>query len=405
MSDSAKSAAVTMHVVIVGAGFAGVNCAKRLASDSSLRITLIDKNNHQQFQPLLYEVATGILSPEKRRPSFRHFPGQPSEPPSYRHSTRISRNLLCSLLLTLLLAVPLAGQDRRTTTTPSRDQQTTGKTGGGEPTQIITVPQFPVFSDCRSSTPKGSSEARSDLLDKQGPQLTPLFSMSSFAVMGFSRGNWPVAIDYVLEQDSLLLVVISPEGEKPLIYRLEGKKGHWVTKIQIPPAVGDQLRVSQYLVQTLDESVGQVLPSHVHIHGIAAGPKAVGSIGIDQVNFTPGSIRLAQHQKAQFSYHSISDFDDTEVSFVRLAKTNTGEIVAAAIGSKSMGSIAQNHVKNGDWDGSINTGDIVKAFPPELQQWLLAPHGQHVLQVRAWLRKNHGGDFVTALSETIVTVE
>jgi NADH dehydrogenase len=64
MSDSAKSAAVTTHVVIVGAGFAGLNCAKRLASDFSLRITLIDKSNYQQFQPLLYQVATGILSPE-----------------------------------------------------------------------------------------------------------------------------------------------------------------------------------------------------------------------------------------------------------------------------------------------------------------------------------------------------
>jgi hypothetical protein len=344
------------------------------------------------------------------RPSFRYYPGQPSQSPSHRHPTRISRNLLCSLLVTLLLAVSLAAQDitessRRITTVPSRDQQTTGKTGGVEPTRTITVPQFPVFSDCPLSTPKGSSEARSDLLDKQGPQLTPLFSMSSFGVMGFSRGNWPVAIDYVLELDSLLLVVISPEGEKPLIYRLEGKKGHWVTKIQIPPEVGDQPRVSQYLVQTLGDSEGRVSPSHVHIHGIAAGPKAVGSIGIDQVNFTPGSIRLAQHQKAQFSYHSISDFDETEVSFVRLAKTNTGEIVAAAVGSKSMGSIAQNHVKNGDWDGSIKTGDIEKAFPSELQQWLLAPHGQHVLEVRAWLRKNHGGDFVTALSEDIVAVE
>jgi hypothetical protein len=344
------------------------------------------------------------------RPFFRHYPDQPSEPPSYRHSTRISRNLLRSVLLTWLVAVPLAAQDitrsySRTTTTPSRDQQTTGNTGGGEPTRIITVPRFPGFSDCPLGTPQGSSETRSDLLDKQGPQLTPLFSMSSFAVMGFSRGNWPVAIDYVLEQDSLLLVVISPEGETPLIYRLDGKKGHWVTKIHIPPAIGDHLRVSQYLVQTLDRSVGRVSPSHVHIHGIAAGPKAVGSIGIDQVNFTPGSIRLAQHQKAQFSYHSISDFDDTEVSFVRLAKTNTGEVMAATVGSKSMGSVAQNHVKSGDWDGSTKTGDIEKACPPELQQWLRAPHGQHVLQVRAWLRKNHGGDFVTALSETIVAVE
>jgi hypothetical protein len=342
--------------------------------------------------------------------SFRHYPAQPSEPPSQCHSNSIPGNLLCILFLTVLLTVPLSAQNiasRRAATTPSRDQQSTGNTGGGEPTRTISVPHFPVpvFSGCRSGAPQDSSEARSELLDKQGPQLSPLFSMSALSVMGFSRGDWPVAIDYALEQDSLLLVIISPEGEKPLVYRLEGKKGHWVTKIQIPPAVGDQLRVSEYLVQTLDDSVGQVSPSHVHIHGIAAGPKAVGSIGIDQVNFAPGNIQLAQHQKAQFSYHSISDFDDTEVSFVRLAKTNTGEIVAAAVNSKPMGSIAQNHVKNGDWDGSIKTEEIVKSFSPELQQWLLAPHGQHVLQVRAWLRKNHGGDFVTALSESMVAVD
>jgi hypothetical protein len=311
----------------------------------------------------------------------------------------------------MLLSLPSLGQQReqkQVDTLPSSDQQSTGTPGAGEPTRTIIAPGFSGLSACGLSfgrAPKGESEARSELLDKQGPQLPSLFSMSSFSVMGFSRGNWPVAIDYVLEQDSLLLVIIAPEGEKPLIYRLDGKKGHWLSKIQIPAAVGDQLRVSQYLVQTLDDSLGQVSPAHVHMHGIAAGPRAVGSIGIDQVNFTPTSIHPSQHQKAQFSYHSISDFDDTEVSFIRLAKSSNGEIVAAAVGSKPMGSIAQNHTKNGDWDGSTKPADIVRNYPAQIQQWLLAPNGQHVLQVRAWLRKNHGGDFVTALSETIVAVE
>src|SRR6267378_5237069 len=58
MDSSAKSAASTKHVVIVGAGFAGLNCAKKLASDSSLRITLIDKNNYQQFQPLFLSAGS-----------------------------------------------------------------------------------------------------------------------------------------------------------------------------------------------------------------------------------------------------------------------------------------------------------------------------------------------------------
>ena len=52
------------HVVIVGGGFAGLNCARKLAANPNVRITLLDKNNYQQFQPLLYQVATGILAPD-----------------------------------------------------------------------------------------------------------------------------------------------------------------------------------------------------------------------------------------------------------------------------------------------------------------------------------------------------
>jgi NADH:ubiquinone reductase (H+-translocating) len=49
------------RVVIVGGGFAGVGCARKLASNPNVHVTLIDKNNYQQFQPLLYQVATSLL--------------------------------------------------------------------------------------------------------------------------------------------------------------------------------------------------------------------------------------------------------------------------------------------------------------------------------------------------------
>lgn len=51
------------HVVIVGGGFAGLNAAKRLARDTKIRVTLIDRRNHHLFQPLLYQVAMAGLSP------------------------------------------------------------------------------------------------------------------------------------------------------------------------------------------------------------------------------------------------------------------------------------------------------------------------------------------------------
>jgi len=51
------------HVIIIGGGFAGLSCARELARSRELQITLIDKNNYQQFQPLLYQVATATLAP------------------------------------------------------------------------------------------------------------------------------------------------------------------------------------------------------------------------------------------------------------------------------------------------------------------------------------------------------
>ncbi len=50
------------HVVIVGGGFAGINTAKALRK-APVHITLIDRNNHHLFQPLLYQVATSVLTP------------------------------------------------------------------------------------------------------------------------------------------------------------------------------------------------------------------------------------------------------------------------------------------------------------------------------------------------------
>lgn len=52
----------TPRVVIVGAGFGGINAARTLAGER-VQITIIDRKNHHTFQPLLYQVATGGLSP------------------------------------------------------------------------------------------------------------------------------------------------------------------------------------------------------------------------------------------------------------------------------------------------------------------------------------------------------
>jgi NADH:ubiquinone reductase (H+-translocating) len=59
------------HVVIVGAGFGGLEVARRLAR-AAVRITLIDQRNHHLFQPLLYQVATASLAPSEIAWPIRH---------------------------------------------------------------------------------------------------------------------------------------------------------------------------------------------------------------------------------------------------------------------------------------------------------------------------------------------
>jgi NADH:ubiquinone reductase (H+-translocating) len=50
------------RVLILGAGFAGINAAKALER-APVRVTVIDRKNHHTFQPLLYQVALAVLSP------------------------------------------------------------------------------------------------------------------------------------------------------------------------------------------------------------------------------------------------------------------------------------------------------------------------------------------------------
>src|SRR3954469_24538320 len=59
------------QVVIVGAGFGGLEAAKALRR-APVDITVVDRQNHHLFQPLLYQVATAALSPAEVAWPIRH---------------------------------------------------------------------------------------------------------------------------------------------------------------------------------------------------------------------------------------------------------------------------------------------------------------------------------------------
>ncbi len=68
------------HVVIIGSGFSGIEAAKTFKK-RPVSVTLIDKNNHHLFQPLLYQIATAGLTPADIATPIRHI---------FRHQKNIS---------------------------------------------------------------------------------------------------------------------------------------------------------------------------------------------------------------------------------------------------------------------------------------------------------------------------
>src|SRR5262245_2662689 len=82
------------HVVIVGGGFAGLGCARKLAKSDDVPVTLIDRHNYHQFQPLLNQVATAELGPgdvaTSLRQSLRNHAKSRSSPAGTAASARLS---------------------------------------------------------------------------------------------------------------------------------------------------------------------------------------------------------------------------------------------------------------------------------------------------------------------------
>ncbi len=71
MSTASTNGAARHRVVIVGGGFGGLPAARFLAR-KDVDVTLVDRRNHHLFQPLLYQVATGMIPPGQISPAIRH---------------------------------------------------------------------------------------------------------------------------------------------------------------------------------------------------------------------------------------------------------------------------------------------------------------------------------------------
>src|SRR5689334_23554112 len=76
MCSSERAQLMMQHLIIVGGGFGGLSAARALRG-APVSVTLIDKRNYHLFRPMLYQVATGLLSADEISSPLRSvFSGQ-----------------------------------------------------------------------------------------------------------------------------------------------------------------------------------------------------------------------------------------------------------------------------------------------------------------------------------------
>jgi hypothetical protein len=153
-------------------------------------------------------------------------------------------------------------------------------------------------------------------LAEKGPVFSTLFNMSEFDIVAFAKGAWPAVLDYELAPGSVGFLMLNSDGVNPFYYRLSGP-GRRMETLVLPQQFGPNPRISRYSIRVWQDQPGVTTPALFAIYGIGAGPRAVGSVNIDQMRFAPAVV-LAGQDKAEYTFRARKPFDRVAAEFVRV---------------------------------------------------------------------------------------
>ncbi len=249
---------------------------------------------------------------------------------------------------------------------------------------------FPIFVGTGLDTlprPESTPDAVPDLR-RDGPVLPGDFSMACLPAWGIVRGGWPLVVDYALAQAAQPAIEIHfTEGGAAHVIPLDGRPGRHLLRFELPMNLGAEARAALVLLHARPED-------GIQVYGLGAGPKAVGSVAIDQVEFTPAAIRRRAGEVASYRFFARSDFNRLSVDVLQV--------------KPSPGALGLSPVRRFDFEGGVNRGTWFGRAQP--RTWDGADRnaqtspGPHLLQVRAWASASDEGDWVTAWSGQAVRV-
>jgi hypothetical protein len=159
------------------------------------------------------------------------------------------------------------------------------------------------------------------ILTEIGPQFPGVENQSAFQANGYLEGEWPLVVDYEPNPESYVVLTVTIPRALPFTRILPTKPaGRRLLIFNLPKEFGEGVKIGSFSIEaTL--SKGDQTATYFRLYGFGCGPRAVGSVAIDQLQFGPKSITAAQPE-TQFRFHSHSNFDKVQAEFIQVALVN-----------------------------------------------------------------------------------
>jgi len=157
----------------------------------------------------------------------------------------------------------------------------------------------PTTSTGRELVPAEIQQIRSLVAD--GPQGEGYPNARYFSVDGFIQTGWPIVVSYQIEPGTEATLEINPRfgAERPVRVTLpqspDGAPQYYKFTVELPE-IGGEVRIAGYSITAryLSPPAGGRSAAPVQILGFGAGPRAVGSVAIDQITGDPREVARPQ---------------------------------------------------------------------------------------------------------------
>jgi hypothetical protein len=220
----------------------------------------------------------------------------------------------------------------------------------------------------------------SENLMKNGPQVPKSFVMNHLIVDGLIGPGWPVGLDFLLEgAGNVTLDITTADKVQYHQILINNLNGRGIT-ITYPDGLPDKVQSATFDVEAVPPAGTKGPAPILRIYGMAAGPKAVGSIAIDQVTFGPPAVQ--RKQNVQYGFHSHSEFSNVRADLM-FTGLKDNHIVMKQDDEVQLNPVTPNEHAQGSIPGKGTAG-------------------QHLLQIRAW--RGNSGDWVVAWSPDVVVL-